>query len=715
MATTAAVAMLRCGSPSPAVAPPSLPPPPTPRTDPIAADGSYWEEVAVAVASLPASSRLPYDAKLLAGNPAYDAIDDAAQARLRETGIFVERGEAHDARVGALYMKARADKAPYVITLDALFALAIDAYSAAIADAEANLIEPGMKAVVPLVDERLAGEQRSVRSDTAAAYALARGILGVARTLLDKTWVAEGSTAPLVKAEVQRITAHIGPASSELLGRTVDYGLFDVQGGLTGDDHVAAFRARTWLSEAAMVLAVRAPAKPPVDVTTQRTHARAAMLLTHALSPELDVKAAQAWAQVADVEGFLFGAPDDWDPRLFARLATDAQVDLRDGGTFVNVAKVDQLRLRAGAAEGRSRINDLALALPGSSELESPIVSFRFFGASAPPDSVALAKLVAPRIGSHFGTTQPFTLRDGERTLPTALDLAAVVGSVDAREILHETGDDAYERFEAVLGALASKALPPEPPARHRTPYLSFLDALSVYLAPSTEDVAQPTSVGSAWRRRKVATAVAAWARLRHATLPFGGSRAREVIDDTSPSNESTVGFVEPHPEALARLLGTTRQLHRGLLALHGIQRASATDVLLERLEALLLDAFDVALRESGGSALGAKDQHALDGMPQAIANLEKRLGRPLATPQIAVVHADVAGKRFLEVGSGFVEEERLVLRQPGAQAPTVFVGASVPFIERAQSLRTTDATFRSQLEKTRGPTPPWQRVFRAE
>lgn len=716
-ATVAAVAMARC-SPAPVVTPPILHPPPPPRTDPIANDGSFWEEVPVSVLAVPATTRLPFDEKSLTGLAVYDGLGEAEQAHLRDAGVLVRRSDAHESRLAAIYTRARAEKTPYVITFDTLAALVVDAYAAAIAEAEATIIEPDMRKILPLVDDRLAGEERSSRSDTAAAYAFARGVLGVARVLLDKSFKPGPIEAAAIRGEVQRISAHLGQAPSEILGRTVDYSQFDVQGGLPSDEAaLAAFRARTWLAEAAMVLAVRPPARPPVDVTAQRTQTRAAMLLTHALAAELEPPAAAAYARIADVESFLFGLPDDWEPRLFGRLAVDAQVDLRDGATFVNVAKVDQLRLRAAASEPgtRARVNDLGVSVPGETDLESPVVTFRLLGSSAPPDTVALSKLVSPHVGSHFGTTAPSTLHDKARTLPTALDLAAAVGSIDAREILHETGDDAYERFESVLDALAAKSLPPDPAGRHRTVYLSLLDAFASYLKPSAEDVAQPASAAVPWRRRKVATVLAAWARLRHATLPFSGARAHEVIDDTAEPREGTVAFIEPHPEALARLLGATRQLRRGLAALSVLAPSGPTDTLLARLETLLLDAFDISLREAGGSPLGAKDAKTLDEMPLAIANIEKRLGQPAATPTIAVVHGDVVGKRFLEVGTDFVEEAVFALHVPGTPTPVAFVGVHVPFVERAQSLRTTDAVFRGQLEKTRVPRPAWQRPFRGE
>ncbi|CAN5256131.1 hypothetical protein BH09MYX1_BH09MYX1_52760 [soil metagenome] len=717
-ATALAIAMVRCaGGGTKVVAPPSiLPSPPPPRTDPIATDGSFWEDVPVSVLSIPATNRLPFDDKSLLGAAAYDALDDPEKVRLREAGLFVRRTAEHEGRLGAFYLAARSAKTPYVITLDTFFALVADAYAAAITEVETTVIEPNMRSMLTIADDRLAGEQRSARSDTAAAYVLARSITSVARLLLDETFQPDATIATAVRAEAQRISNHLATAASDVLGRTVDYGIFDVQGSLPSDERsLALFRARTWLAEAALVLSVRPPARPPIDVTTQRTQARAAMLLTHALSTDASPAAAKSYGAIADAELFLFGPTDDWDPRLFARLATDTQIDLRDGATYVNVAKVDQLRLLAGNQAVRARVNDLGFPVPKERDLASPVVTFRFLGSSAPPDTLALSKLVAPHIGSHFGTMTPLTLRDGARTLPTALDLAVAVGSVDAREILHETGDDAYDGFEAVIGALAAKALPPEPPQRHRTVYLSFLDAFSIYLSPSSEDVAQPTTARAPWRRHKVATVLGGWARLRHATVPFSGTRARDLVDDAGSSQDGTIAFVEPHPEALARLLGLTRQLRRGLVGLHALDAASATHVLLQHLEAILLDAFDIALREAGGSALGAKDQRTLDAMPLAIANVEKRLGTPGANPSIAVVHADPLGKRFLEVGTSFVEEATFVFRVPGSSAPVAFVGAHVPFVERAQSLRTTDAVFRGQLEKTKIATPRWQRGFRSE
>lgn len=715
-ATFAAALMLRCAGAPPVAPPPKLPSPPPAKSDPIVADGTYWEDVRVTVLSVPAAVRLPFDEKVLAGG-VYEELSGPDRTRVRDGGIFVQRSDVHASGLGAFYGKARSAKVPYVVTLDALFALVVDAYGATIGEIESTLIDPAMRELLPKADERLAGEQRSAGSDVAPAYVVARGVIDVARALLDKDYHPDPAMANLVRGEVQRIAAHLGPAASELLGRSFDYGMFDLQGGLSSDEAtLGAFRARTWLAEAAMVLALRTPPPSSFDVTAQRRQGRAAMLLTHALSADTNPAAAQAWARVADVEAFLFGPPDDWDPKLLGALAKDASIDLRDASSYSNVAKVDALRLRAASNAGRGRVNDLGATMPAAPKgLEAPLVSFRLLGASAPPDSVALGKLVSPFVGSHFGTQTPLTLHDGLRTLPTAVDLAVAVGSVDAREILHETGDDAYEGFEAEESALAAKALPAEPALRHQSVYLSLLDAMSIYLAPSSIDVAQPSTAGVAWRRRKVATALGAWARLRHATVPFSSSRTRDVVEDAESSQDGTTALVEPHPEAIARLLGTTRQLRRGLVGLKALTPASPSHVLLDRVEALLVDAFDLALREGGSAPFGAKDQKVLDAMPGAIANIEKRLGGPAAGPVVAVVHADDRGKRFLEVGTGFVETATMVLRVPGAATPSVLVGAHVPFLERAQSLRTTDAVLRGQLEKTRVPTPSWQRSFRSE
>jgi len=681
---------------------------------PVLADGSYWEDIAFTIVSTPSRAPLPLEDKdfVREGGAAarFDALNDEAKDKLRGGAVVVVHTAAHESKVGDAYAKLRAEHVPFVITLDALFALVQAAVGSGLDEAERVTVQPSMLVMLTSAEARLVGEQKSARTDTEEAYALARTLVAIARKLLEPAYELPKELASSVNDELGRIRSHVGPAPSKLLGRPLDYGEFDVQAGLSGDAaQLGAFRARTWLGEAALLLAPKADARAPIDVAQLRTQTRAAMLLTHALRSDLDPPAAAATERLEVLESFAFGPSDDYTPSGLSRLAVDVSVDLRDGNTFANVARVDHLRL-ASAKEGLGRVNDLGLP---TSIVEAPVTTFRLLGATAPPDALAIMKLVAPYVGSFTGTGKPISLRDGKRVFPPALDLAVAMGSAEARLVLHETGDDAYEGYEGKLAGLT--ALPQDLRGRHRYLVLSYLDALSAYLAPSGADAGQPYAGSAAWRRCKLDTSLAAWSAVRHFAVPFAHHAARELLDEPFTADPNPiVAAVEPHPEAIARLVGVVRQLRRGLQAHDGLAKLSVVAPILERLDGLLVDALDVALRETTKIPLGPKELRTLDTFPSRIAALERSLAIGAASPWISPLHLDVASGRVLEEGSGYLEDGYFLLQMPGAPLPEMFLGVHVPHAERVSSLRTTDATWRGQLEKGSVASPDWQKGFRA-
>ena len=61
------------------------------------------------------------------------------------------------------------------------------------------------------------------KRDLLAAYALARGVVSVARAQLSPTYRAPADLAKIVAEESKRILTHERPSVSPLLGVTVDY------------------------------------------------------------------------------------------------------------------------------------------------------------------------------------------------------------------------------------------------------------------------------------------------------------------------------------------------------------------------------------------------------------------------------------------------------------------------------------------------------------
>ena len=299
--------------------------------------------------------------------------------------------------------------------------------------------------------------------------------------------------------------------------------------------------------------------------------------------------------------------------------------------------------------------------------------------------------------------------------LPTALDIAAWLGSADARTILHDSGDDAYAGFDVAL-ELSYQRRPSEE-QRHTSLHMSALDAIATYLSGSRADTSQPAALGSAWRRRKLDVALGAWATLRHdgdafTRLPSAKvTKGGGVPAPHSASAPRSPGFVEAHPEAIGKLVSFVRQARDGL-AVGGIANDSQAGIVLLEVDAMLSLCLRVALQEANDEAIGQEDAVAMVAMPARLAALDARLmgSRSADVTLAADVHLDVGSSRVLEEATGYLDDMYLLVREPVTGRMILAVGASIAHYELAQpaSLRLSDGAWRARL----GTSPPPRNSF---
>ncbi len=678
-------------------------------------------EVALAEAHTPAE--LPVDAGQLGRTPGGDARWAAASRELRDAvltrGFAVARAAHPVGRLGDYYASLRDDRVAWVVTLDALFFLTHVALDRALADAEAEVVAPSLLTMLRRLDVRLAAESRDPRPDMAQAYLVARGVVAVALALVDAAYQAPPELSPLVDGERARILAHGGVATSPWLGVPLDYSAMSPRGQADRDDaHAGWFQAVAWLQGAALALEGQgeAGARGRVDVATARVHARAALLLARLLDYDVDAEAASAWLRAENACELIVGAPDDTTPRMLSVAALSQKLDVRDGAWFGNVALVDRVR-HAAAKAREERVDDGALdpsapAHKGAAAAQGhPIPSFRLFGPSATPDAELLQSLVFPLVGALERAEPPPTSRDGLRAMPTALDVAAWLGSGEARALVHSAGDDAYAGYTATIERLARARPGDGSLERHRTPYVSMLDAMDTWLRPSLGDRVQPGATTVEWRARKGEVALAAWTELRHDATAMARIRVDDVRTAKAEPAPSTVPvFVEPHPEAIAKLLAVVRQTERALLASGVLHRASPSVAVLEEVDDLLWTALGVAAHEASDQALPAPLAGALAGFPARLRALEASLAPSGAAdvPLVADVHTDRGSARVLEEGLGRVEELWAVMREPETHRLWLALGAAIPHYELPVPMlrRASDSTWRARLQAEGEPSP---------
>ena len=623
-------------------------------------EGSFWEDTAFDEPELPA---VAFEREKLVRaelNERFEALPEPSRDRLLARGVLAVDSPP-DKTIGEMYTALAKKRVPFVITLDVLFSITFRSIERALDELDREVVAGALAPILAATDVKLAAESHAARSDTARPYEIALGVIEVARKLLDPVVELPRPAAADVGMELSRILMHVGPAKSAMLSRTIDYAAFDTQAALAPDDpRLPQFRAMTWLARAPLALGSE-PAQG-IDVAEARTQTRAAMLLARAVS--------DAWSRLMAPKNFATGRGDDPGGREVLQTATSLGMDLRDEATIGNVVRVD--KLRAALLRG---------SVPTVEDTGGALATFRLLSPSAPQDARALARATTPS------------------ALPQALAVGAALGSSEAKELLEEQKDK--PRADDVAGALAPGS------ERHSSLYASGLDAIATYVAPSAFDAQRPWRETTAHKRRKLEVALAAWATLRHAVIPFARASARAVIDEPDVAYEDVAASIEPHPEAIARLVSLLRQARRGLVA-NGLRETGAGAQLLERAEALLGDALKVTSAQVA-AALPPPLAHALATMPSRLASIERRLG-PAAAPIVVVTAADLSSLRVLEDGTAQARELWLAVDVAGA--PTAYVGARVPFVEKISTLRSTDATWAKLLEGDPPARPAWIEPF---
>jgi hypothetical protein len=326
-------------------------------------------------------------------------------------------------------------------------------------------------------------------------------------------------------------------------------------------------------------------------------------------------------------------------------------------------------------------------------------------GGRASPDGEVLQGLVFPMVGAMKAKTPPPTARDGERAVPTGLDIAAWLGSTEARLVLRETGDDAYDGYEQALDRLYQRRPPENAVDRHSSLYVSALDALATYVGPSGADPGEPGVSTSAFRRRKIEVTLSAWTSLRHDAVSF--SRLYSPKTATEPPAESATpevdGFVEAHPEAVAKLLSLVRQATKGLTALGALPNDSQGRAVLAEVDDLLWVALGAALHEANDEPFTPELEGQLAALPARMAALEERVATSgtADVPMVVDVHTDLGPGRVLEEATGYIGDLYVVIPEPRSRKLVLAVGASVPHYELTQpaAQRLTDSAWRARLQ----------------
>ncbi|AUB85006.1 DUF3160 domain-containing protein [Candidatus Thiodictyon syntrophicum] len=300
----------------------------------------------------------------------------------------------------------------------------------------------------------------------------------------------------------------------------------------------------------------------------------------------------------------------------------------------------------------------------------------------------------------------------GPRILPSALDLAAALGSPLASSLLRNELDR-YPRLRPVLAELGQ---------RHAAGtggdlYNRWIDALAMQWAGDLK--APDQGDGALWQAKRLQTGLASWATLRHATVLVnervaaeGGESGFENIVFSPPR-----GAVEPDPrtfEAIATLFDLLQALvddSAGLLRGEmATEDGSELEPLRQAVSGRLHDTADqarrfkaMAERQDRGEGLSGADYEAIYHVARvaehhflvfkSLANKELALSNPDPMPKIADVAGD--GPYLMAAVGRPMEWDQVV---PFYGRRQLVKGAVYSFYEFASPRLLDDAAWRQML-----------------
>jgi hypothetical protein len=667
---TLIAAVLACNLPTPP-RPTPLPPPPTvppvteapptseaptavPPTPPAGVRGPGFAAYPEIPVSLPAAYEgyaLPVD---LGAVGIHDEIilSDAQRALLEQNGFVVTPSDEW-IEFFLLYENVRYAEIPVFVTTDSVYHVYHLIFDKMLRDLERDYFEPDIRALTAACLQ--AAQSRYADLQGTDLEGIARSVVAyfaVANALIDPASTPPPEVADLVAAELALIDAHAGLVGSPIFSQNCpetcdpcdtapppecldqpclceDYSQYVPRGHYTRSEQLERyFRTMMWYGRINMRL--QGP-----DET------RMALLITHILR-NTDVNgtpAADVWARVYDPTVFIVGKADDlgfheygaiWDSVFGPGAPVSDIADAAKFNAFVEAAR--QLP--------PPQINSMFVYI--WEDKEAVTQGFRFMGQRFVLDAYIFDELTWREVG---------TMED-PRMLPKGLDVMAVLGSEEAYAILDGMGETAYANYPEQMTKLRGEVSALEMDSWTQNLYWNWLYSFGPLLEP--KGAQYPAFMQTqAWTRKDIHTALGSWTELKHDTILYAKQSMAEL--GGGPPPEPPHGWVEPNPEAYARLLALTRMTRDGLESRGLLSEGVAANLM--RLDDLLTFLLDIAQKELAGTPLTTEEYDRV-----------KFYGGELEAITLAAADQEGEGMPFFE------EEEQAALVADVATDPTGFV-----------------------------------------
>jgi hypothetical protein len=618
-------------------------------------------------------------------------FDDAQEELLEDNGFVVVPSSYRE--FFSLYQSVHGQQKPLFITTDSMLHVYHLLFDKVLRTAEERFFFADL---VALSRGMLWAAQDQLQSlqGTSLEEAARRNVayFAVALKLLDPGADVPAEVQQQVETELGRIDAHEGFLPSTILpDYEEDYSQYVPRGHYTRNEtRQRYFKAMMWYGRINFRL------KEPDET-------RSALLIAQALSRmEVDREpASRLWERIYEPTVFFVGATDDLNIYDFQKLMIEVYGEVpEDPATFSDDDLLDSF-IAAARQLPPPQINSMWVWV--SEDREEATQGFRFMGQRFVIDAYVFQQLIYSNVDGRF--------------LPKGLDVLSAMGSDEAYNLLDQMGETQYPGYVEQMDKVRSEIAALEMDSWTQDLYWSWLHALRSVI--EVKDERYPAFMqGRAWLHKDLHTALGSWTELKHDTILYAKQAYAELT--AMPPQAPVRSYVEPNPEAYARLAALTRMTLDGLGQRDLLSEDDRDS--LEYLEELLISLKTIAEKELSGESLTEDDYYliesygdVLEGLTVAAAD-KPEPGGSVDEEEAAVV-ADVAtdpnSGQVLEEAVGKVFEIYVVVEAEGKLALTE--GGVFSYYEFAWPMndRLTDESWREMLESGQAPPrPAWTASF---
>jgi hypothetical protein len=661
-----------------------------------------YEAVPVVIPPAYAGYSLPVDLSGVAVDQRF-VFSDAQRQLLSANGFVVAPAEYKE--FFHLYEEARYAEVPIFITTDSVYHvyhLLFDQVLRTLEEerffADLEKLTAGMLWAAQDQYDAVAGTSLEEEALRNVAY------FAVAQSLLQPAFEVPEAVRATVDEELALIEAHAGFETSPILGSPEDYSQYVPRGHYNKTEaRQRYFKAMMWYGRINFRL-------------KEASETLSALLMAQALAnTEIEGEpAVQIWERIYEPTSFLVGVSDDLDIYDYHPLIEEVYGSLGNDPTiFADEEKLDRF-VEAAKELPPPQINSMWVWI--WEDRDEATQGFRFMGQRFVIDAYIFQEMIFRSVG---------TLAD-PRMLPKGLDIFAAMGSEEAYSILQEMDETHYLNFNEQMNKLQGEISALELDSWTQNLYWAWMYSFQPLIEVKGESY--PAFMrNQAWVRKDLHTALGSWTELKHDTILY----AKQAYAELGGAFEEpeVKGYVEPNPEAFARLAALTSMTIDGLESRGLFDDSEAmweSKDNLARLELLLTHLTSIAEKQLAGTPLTQEEQDVilyygglLEGLTIAAADKDEVEGRAFLEDEEAAVVADVATDPMgfvLEEGVGRVFEIYVVVEIEGQLILTkggVFSYYEFPW---PMSDRLTDEAWREMLNTGQAPERPyWTGSFLAE